>query len=547
MMVAPKTDLKEKDILPKDICFVIDTSGSMSGEKMEQAKKALEYCVHSLGKKDRFNIVRFSTDVETFRDELTPVKKQAIDEAGEFISNLVARGGTDINWSLEKALSMKSGDKRPFLVVFLTDGKPTIGTTDPKAILANVASKNQKGVRVFVFGVGNEVNTHLLDQISGGTKATSQYVKPDEDIEVKVSSFYDKVSSPVLANLKLKLGDIGAYDYYPREMPDLFKGTQLLVLGRYKKDGHVAVQLTGDLDGKKQSFVYEESFPAEEKSGEYIANLWANRKVGYLLDEIRLKGENKELVDEVVALGKEFAIVTPYTSYLIVEDDKPRTARATPPPPAARRPGGPVLFGGAERGRTEAERTDAGRRLAKNLPTGEADEEGAMAADASGVAEGGEAKAAGKKADRQREAKLKYGYAWNKHMEKAALRLSAKDGAGAVAASEALDQLKSREVAESKAEQKLLTGSAKAYGTKFEIRNGTWTDTAWKQDNEVVKIKYLSDAYFKLLERDPELKEALALGEQVLVVLKSGKAILVGEDGKDNLSNAELDGLFGGK
>jgi Ca-activated chloride channel family protein len=205
MMIAPKTDVKEAEILPKDVCFVIDTSGSMSGEKMEQARKALEYCVNSLGDKDRFNITRFSTDVEVFSESLKPVGKSARKEAAEFIGKLVARGGTDINFALERTLTMKTDGKRPYLVVFLTDGRPTIGMTEPAEILNNVRKHNQSNTRIFVFGVGLEVNTHLLDQLADQTRATTQYVAPDEDIEVKVSALYDRVSAPVLANLKVEL------------------------------------------------------------------------------------------------------------------------------------------------------------------------------------------------------------------------------------------------------------------------------------------------------------------------------------------------------
>jgi len=541
LMISPKTDLKEDEILPKDVCFVIDTSGSMSGKNIEQARKALQYCVNSLSRKDRFNIVRFSTDVETFRDDLVAASKEEVEAANRFIEKFVARGGTDINYALEKALSLKSKGERPYLVVFLTDGKPTIGTTDTKAILANLAERSQSNIRTFAFGVGHDVNTHLLDQIASESKATSQYVQPDEDIEVKVSSFFDKVNAPVLANLKLDPGDIGAYDMYPRKLPDLFKGMQLLVLGRYKKDGHVALKLTGEINGKPQSFVYEETFAAEEKANDFIANLWANRKVGFLLDEIRLKGQQKELVDEVVALGKEHGIVTPYTSYLITEDTKPRVADA--------RFGRGV--GGRNRGREE--RRKGGVPPGGPPPADVAEAEGGAEDDEAapatttpgpagtpetGFADRGEQ---GGGAGPAREAeKLAEEVKAKKDLASALKRQS---GADAVKASEDLKKIKETQVASGEV-GKSLTGTAKAYGTKFELRNGVWTDTSWEKDNEPVKVKYLSDAYFKLLERDADLKEAFALGESVLVVLKSGKAVLIAKDGKEDLTDKELGELL---
>jgi Ca-activated chloride channel family protein len=538
LMIAPKTDLKEDEILPKDVCFVIDTSGSMSGKNIEQAVKALKYCVSSLRPKDRFNIVRFSTDVETFREGLVSAGKAETDSAYPFIEKFAARGGTDINLALETALSLKSKEDRPYIIVFLTDGRPTIGTTETPAILANLTDKNKANTRTFVFGVGHEVNTHLLDQIAGQTRATSQYVGPDEDIEVKVSNLFDKVSAPVLASLKLELGDVGAYDLYPRALPDLFKGTQLLVLGRVRKEGHVALKLTGEINGKPESFVYEGTFPAEQKENGFIANLWANRKVGFLLDEIRLKGEQKELVDEVIALGKEHGIVTPYTSYLVAEDTRPEVA-GTPRRPAEKDKLRHGWTGGGPGGETNGEfaaggegrkggKEEEARPAATPGPAAAVNGEGGEATEHAWT--GGRAPEPAKKA-----AEDKY---------QLAKALKQDSGKEAVDASEQLSEMKDKQVAESQDERKLLTGTAKALGRKFELRDGVWTDTSWKKENEPVKVKYLGDAYFKLLEREPDLKEAFALGEQVLVVLKSGKAVLVTKEGKKDFTDKELDALL---
>jgi len=257
LMVSPKTEFKKEEIIKKDLVFVMDTCGSMStNNKIQQARQALSYCVSNLNQGDRFNIVRFSTDVEIFSDQLAEATKNNLGKAQKFVGDFVARGGTDINGALEAALAMKTDKKRPFTVVFLTDGLPTIGTTDPKQILGNV-TENADQVRVFCFGVGYDVNTHLLDQVSGSTKGASEYVKPEEDIEVKVSLFHNKTSEPVLADLSLDFGDIKTYDMYPKKLPDLFKGTQLLVLGRYKSPAHTAIRLKGEVNGAKKEFVYE--------------------------------------------------------------------------------------------------------------------------------------------------------------------------------------------------------------------------------------------------------------------------------------------------
>lgn len=307
--------------IDKDIIFVLDTSGSMSGDKIEQAKEALRFCVNRLGKGDRFNIIRFATDINTYKDTLVAVNSENIKGALNFIDKFEAAGGTDINAALLSALKMFAEAKRPCMVVFLTDGEATVGVTDMKDIVKNLTDANKAKVRIFVFGVGDDVNTHLLDKVAEAHRGVSEYVVPKENIEVKVSSFYSKISEPILADIGLNFGKIKTKEVYPLTLPDIFKGSQLVLLGRYEGDGTTAVTLRGHVDGKEKNFVYEDKFPQENKENSFIPRIWATRKIGYLMSEIRLKGENKELVDEIIKLSKEYGIMTPYTSYLILEKD----------------------------------------------------------------------------------------------------------------------------------------------------------------------------------------------------------------------------------
>jgi Ca-activated chloride channel family protein len=179
---------------------------------------------------------------------------------------------------------------------------------------------------VFSFGIGTDVNTHLLDRIAGETKAFSQYVLPNEDLEVKLSSFYTKISQPVLSNVAVAFsgGNIQTTQVYPGAMPDLFRGESLIAFGRYKGKGPAAVKISGTLNGERKEFVTDVNFTDHDMSRPFIPQLWATRRVGWLLDEIRLRGESSELKDEVTRLAREHGIVTPYTSYLIVEDEKNR-------------------------------------------------------------------------------------------------------------------------------------------------------------------------------------------------------------------------------
>jgi len=327
LLASPGSDvMRTKDVNPKDVVFVLDTSGSMAGRKMEQAKKALSFCVENLNDVDRFEIIRFSSESEPFFDKLTDASRANQDKAEHFIKGLKATGGTAISDALAHALKMKPADSaRPFVVVFLTDGQPTVGERNEDRLVAQVERDQGTATRVFCFGIGTDVNTHLLDKIAERTRASSQYVLPEEDIEVKVSNFFSKIKEPLLTNLKLEFpAGVRVTKLYPNPLPDLFRGDQLVLAGRYSGDGEGDLVLDGMLNGQPKRMTQRVKFSAGESGNEFIAQLWALRRVGWLLDEIRLRGENRELRDEVVELARRFAIVTPYTSYLIVEDEARR-------------------------------------------------------------------------------------------------------------------------------------------------------------------------------------------------------------------------------
>jgi len=321
LLASPGADQKAgKNVIPKDIVFVLDSSGSMAGAKLAQAKKALQFCIENLNDRDRFEIVRFSTEAEPLFEKLVEATAANRRRAGDFIKELKPIGGTAIEEALTKALS-----ERPTVVIFLTDGQPTIGNTKEDDILDSVKRANTGKTRVFCFGIGTDVNTHLLDKITEQTRAVSQYVLPEEDLELKVSSFYTKIKEPVLADPVLKFtGDIRVAQLYPSPLPDFFRGDQVIIVGRYFGEGAAAAVIEGTVNDKPMKFAYDVSLPERAHDHEFIPRLWATRRIGFLLDEIRLRGENRELREEVTELARRYGIVTPYTAYLIVEDEKRR-------------------------------------------------------------------------------------------------------------------------------------------------------------------------------------------------------------------------------
>lgn len=332
LLASPKVDWPDTSVLAKNIVLVLDNSGSMSGVKIEQAKEALKYIVTSLRADDRFAIIHFNDEVYPLHEDLVKADKKETTAVNKKIGKIEAGGGTDIDSALKTALRLlKTSTERPQVVVFLTDGEPTSGVTATLEIVKNVRTNNLANAKIFVFGVGNDVNAHLLDFISGDSKGISSYVAPEENITTKVGEFYDKIASPVLENLELKFNGADVYDLYPKEITDLYKGSQITIAGRYRngRGDKLEVVLNG-LSGKtKQEF---KSNPyllgTQDKSLSDVPLIWAARKVGYLLDQIRLHGENDELIDEVVRISRLYGIINEYTSFLIdVDPDLPLSIR----------------------------------------------------------------------------------------------------------------------------------------------------------------------------------------------------------------------------
>jgi Ca-activated chloride channel homolog len=317
LLISPPLHSDPSAAVPQDLVFVLDTSGSMEGEKLQQAKSALTYCINGMRDMDRFALITFSSTMKIFNDRFQS-GKDARTEALEFIQNISAVGGTDIYSVLLKALSFQRNPHHTTCIIFITDGLPTVGEQDVTKIVQSVDKKSGT-VRLFSFGVGYDVNTFLLDKIAQGSHGSSDYIAPNEDIEQNISVFFDKIKNPVLADVRLHIGNVKVEDVYPQELPDLFAGTQLTVVGRYKNSGSALITLTGRSDEREKSFQYEKEFQRDADNN-FLPHLWASRKVAYLLDEIRNRGENDEMRTQVEKLCMEYGILSPYTSFLVQED-----------------------------------------------------------------------------------------------------------------------------------------------------------------------------------------------------------------------------------
>jgi Ca-activated chloride channel family protein len=316
--------------LPKDVLFVLDTSGSMRGEKIEQARAAIDYCLKQLNPSDRFNIVTFGTEVASFREEPADRTADTVAAAATFVDGLVAAGRTNISGAVAKMLAGQARPDRPRIAIFLTDGTPTAGELVPERIVERVKQANTSGTRLFVLGLGHDVNAHLLDKLAEATDGSSEYVEPREEIDAKVAALYDRLSHPVLTNVAVDFGTLRTHAVYPQKLGVLFRGSEIMIAGRYRDGGAHEFSLSGTLSGKLARYVCRADLPraAGSQRNEFVAPLWAARKIGYLLQEIRLHGENQELIAEVVRLSKQFGIVTEYTQFLAAAGGEMTTAAA---------------------------------------------------------------------------------------------------------------------------------------------------------------------------------------------------------------------------
>ncbi|NOT47587.1 MAG: VWA domain-containing protein [Acidobacteria bacterium] len=350
LMLSPKDDVSERELVNKDIVFVLDTSGSMADEgKMEKARSALLFGIKGLREGDRFNVINFAGEEHLMETKLIAANASGLKRGEEFVQRLKPTGGTNINDAVRAGMRQFDSSDRPKLMVFMTDGLPTVGETNVEKIIKNAADVKVNGLRLFTFGVGYDVNTRLLDKLAAENSGVADYIEPKENLEVKVSNFFTKVNSPVLTDLELDLGGLQTDLMYPRQFGDIFKGTQLTIIGRYTNGGDVdnlTLRLQGKTGRETRTFNFGNlDFPLRAETNDFLPRLWATRRVGWLVEQIRSNGENKELRDEIVELGTRYGIVTPYTSYLATDGSEREFAdnllrrRDSNAPPAKAAPG----------------------------------------------------------------------------------------------------------------------------------------------------------------------------------------------------------------
>ncbi len=324
LWVTPPDEISQSQILKKNIVFVADISSSMEGERMEQVRKSLNMMVDMLNPGDQFNVIPFNTAPVPFKSNLVPADAENISVAHNFINELGAVGMTNMEDALKTGLQSTWDDTSINVIVFLTDGKPTWPVnTSSKGVIDTVAAYNTDNASIFTFGIGDEVEESFLKQLAKDNDGFNIMIMDDDSIEITLKHFMDKISYPLIKNITLDYGNLDKYDIYPKVLPNLYAGTQLTVLGRYRNSGTFTTTFSGQVGSQPVSLASNLAFPSQMPNQPFVARMWASAKIDYLLDEIALFGELPELIAAIKSLGIKYCIITPYTSFLVIEDPNP--------------------------------------------------------------------------------------------------------------------------------------------------------------------------------------------------------------------------------
>jgi Ca-activated chloride channel homolog len=444
--------------VPRDLTFVLDVSGSMSGEKIEQARAAGKQLLHTLSPADRFRLIDFSTDVRTFRDNFSTASPENIRAAERYLDQLEAEGSTNISGALDEALSSSVQPGRLPIILFLTDGQPTIGERNASVIAASVA-KERGPRRLFTFGVGADLNVALIEQLALEGRGTASFVRPEESVERAVGIVASRLTSPLVTDVRVHADGVRLLKIHPSGPVDIFAGEDLVILARYDGSGDAVVRFDGETTNGPVSWSMRVNFPERSRENPFVARLWATQRIGYLSAEKREHGASPEIDDEIRELGERFGIPTEFSSYLVVEPGMQQ--RRMIDLNGTRMNGGVAGVAAAPAAQFEAAKSAAAQRAATTLSAADA---------ASDLRVGGNVRRAG--------------------------------------------------------------------NSTFVLRDSVWTDVRYQNSGPMLRVKPFSDAYFTLLELQPDLREAFSVGER-LIVAGRAMSIELTASGDEHLSERD--------
>lgn len=338
---APRAEASKA--LRREVTVALDRSGSMAGRKLEQAKAAALQVIEGLDDGEGLQLIDYGNSVGTCFPQPVVKSAETMQRARQWLEQLRPHGGTNLHDALLEALRAPALPETLPLVLFLTDGIPTVGPTREADLHVLVAKGNPHQRRVFCFGVGHDVNAPLLDHIAEVTRAVTTYVLPDEDVETRVAGLFRRLGQPTLAGPALSTIDAQGHEVarlaevLPIRLPDLFAGDQMVVLGQYRGEDDLCFWLTGQGPGGASSFRFTLPVRSASTKHAFVPRLWASRQIAFLVDELRQRGADlgaplaagrpdpftdprlRELRDEILRLSTRFGVLSEYTSFLATE------------------------------------------------------------------------------------------------------------------------------------------------------------------------------------------------------------------------------------
>lgn len=314
LMLRP--DLYPVDADPKELIFVVDTSGSMTGEPLETVKRLMLEALERIGPDDTFDVITFSSDSRPLSP--APLERSAanMEQAREWIRGMEADGGTEIVQGIRRAFKLPRSDERQRIVLVMSDG-----FVDPEKAILRAVRKRPPGVRLFTLGIGDSPNNDLLKKMARDGDGAYLSVVTERDPAEPMNRFYRWVSTPYLTDLSIDWGSAPVEELFPRNLPDLYAGKPLVILGRYLWGVEETIRVTGRRNGTPWEREFDLLLPEEESANSSLASLWARRKIDKLESE-QVDRDDPELKEKILKLALEYRLMTPYTSFLVVDQER---------------------------------------------------------------------------------------------------------------------------------------------------------------------------------------------------------------------------------
>ena len=321
LMLQPDVDVDIDEITPKEMFFVIDCSGSMSGQPMEVAKETVRQFVQGMNPDDTFQIIRFSEDASGMSRSPLSNTEENVQTGIDYINSLYGSGGTMMIEGIRAAIGYPEDRERMRFVIFLTDG--FIG--NEAQIMGELDATMGENTRLFSIGVGSSPNRYLIEGLAESGRGFAYYVSLEEDPENAVAAIYEKINNPYLVGIQIDWGDLDVKNIYPSRIPDLYVGQPLVIVGQYDGWGHETIEITGTIAGGRWNQRITVDFPADQETNDVVATIWARRKIHELSRSMYspsgYQEHNQGIVDEITDVALDYQIMCEYTAFVAVTEE----------------------------------------------------------------------------------------------------------------------------------------------------------------------------------------------------------------------------------